>query len=191
MSNSSIFLYSDGTTSTITSSSPTLSFLPPIDNSTRQLVAVNIASNVTSIIPNYFQNRRELTSVIIPDSVTSIGPNCFFNCTKLNNVKLPNNSNFTTLEFNFFYNCINLEGIVIPNSVRTIQSGCFFNCRLNVIRFDNAATLTSVSTSDFQFNLIKEIRYNSKVESLSTAHVTLQNSIFNNINPRPTYIYPS
>jgi hypothetical protein len=108
----------------------------------------------------------------------------------LKSVRLPNNSNFNTLRTNVFYNCTSLEGIIIPNTVRTIQPGCFFNCRLNSITFNNATTLTSISaTNTAQNNLTMVVSYNSKVESLSTAHKTLQREVFDKMSPKPGYRY--
>ena len=56
----------------------------------KNVVALEIGSDVTSIGESAFWYCNKLTRVMIPDSVTSIGNWAFYNCSELISITIPN-----------------------------------------------------------------------------------------------------
>ena len=147
---------SDGTTITITNSSPkatgdliipsTINGLPVISIALKAfsacsgLTSVTIPNSVTSIGNNAFEWCTGLTSVTLPDSLTSIGSAAFYSCTGLTSVIIPNK--IASIAASSFDGCTGLKSVTIPSSVTSIGSSAFQECNgLNSVYFlGNAPT---------------------------------------------------
>lgn len=110
-------------TGTISSSgsAPTTQ-IPDVKN----VIALEIGSDVTSIGGYAFSGCRGLTSVTIPDSVTSIGNWAFQNCDGLTSVTIPDS--VTSISSGVFYYTNNMQTITFENRTKSqVQAIQYYN----------------------------------------------------------------
>jgi len=127
---STVFTYSDNTTST--SSNTTLSSSSYTIPSGQTLVSVAIGTAVTSIASGCFQNRSSITSVTFNSgsTCTTIGSNAFRGCSGLTTITFP--SSLTTINDTAFYQS-GLTTLTIPSNITTLGNDCFSNMAITSV----------------------------------------------------------
>lgn len=90
-----------------------------------KLKSIEIPSGVTIIGGGSFEKCRSLESVIIPNTVTDINYDAFHDCSNLSSVTIEKNSQLTNIGIYAFGGCENLESIEIPSSVVSIGANAF------------------------------------------------------------------
>jgi hypothetical protein len=99
-----------------------------ITNATTDLsiVAVRLASSVTTLAESAFYNAFSLTSIAIPSSVTSFGERTFFSCNFLKHVTIP--IGVTSIPENAFRECYRIVSVAVPSGVTSFAGSAFFYC---------------------------------------------------------------
>ena len=127
----------------------------------KDLISIDIPSNIKSIGDRAFFDCSVLTSVAIPDSVMRIGSYAFGNCRGLTSVTI--GKGVTRIRDHAFYYCRGLESITIPDSVTSIGDFAFEGCK----------RLTSITIG----NNVKSIGWNAFVYCSGLTSVTIGNGV--------------
>ena len=103
-----------------------ISTIPWIFRSFKNLTCVTISNGVKSIDGGAFSGCTALTAVAIPGSVTSIGADAFSGCSNLISITIP--SGLRSIENSAFQGCSALTSVTIPNGVKSIGNSAFQGC---------------------------------------------------------------
>ncbi len=96
----------------------------------KNIVSINLPSNLKHLGAGAFYNCSQLKEVNIPDSITEIRSNTFNGCTNLEDIIF---NNVTTIGANAFYNCKKLMNIFLDDNVKIVGNYCFDgDNRLNI-----------------------------------------------------------
>lgn len=142
MNNTTIFTYSDNSTSTTTNSVISSADI----SSQKTLVKVEIGSNVTAIANYTFVGKYNLNTVIFNTNIiTYIGISAFNGCIGLQNIILP--ESITYIADWAFLKCRSLPSINIPAAVTQIGTAAFGECD-NLINISASSNNSNYSSID-------------------------------------------
>ena len=103
----------------------------------KNVVALEIGTDVISIENSAFYDCYSLMSIMIPAGMMSIGSYVFADCSGLTSVTIPDS--VTSIGERAFLGCSGLTSVTIPDSVTSIGSGAFDSC-------DKLTSVTIVAT---------------------------------------------
>ena len=98
-----------------------------IANVDKDIVSLEIPTDVTVIAVGAMDGCTRLESVVLPDGLSTIYKQAFRNCSSLTSVDIP--SEVTAIPDEAFYGCSALESITIPASVTAVGQKAFYGCR--------------------------------------------------------------
>jgi len=107
------------------------------------LTSVHALDEIRVIGKEAFMGCEKLTSVILPKGVQSIGARAFFGCKALNTFSVPN---ITIIEAETFSNCVNLNSISLPETITKIGQQAFQGCS-SLTEFIIPNSVTSVESA--------------------------------------------
>ena len=170
--------------------------LPTTLSSMGDLVFVGCSSLETVSLPNgityiprlTFRKCESLKTITIPETVTEIGYWAFLECTQLTSVILP--SGLTKIASHAFGDCRSLSNINLPNTLVQIGESAFCACTsLKEIQIPHK--LSVIEPWTFCEAGLESIFIPNNIEKIgNTAFCThtLKNVIFQNTNPKLTYL---
>ena len=134
---STIFYYSNGTTTT--SSSVTITSASYSIPSGHSLIGVDIGSIVTTIGSSCFLNRTTLVNVsfLATSTCVTIQTDAFRGCTGLTSIIFP--ASLRTIQNTAFYQS-GLTTVNIPSTITTLGNDCFGNMKITTITIPNTVT---------------------------------------------------
>lgn len=159
----------------------------------KNIVTLNVGSNLSGISDYAFMNCQNLQSVTLGNGLKVLGNHAFENCINMKQINLASTSNLEVIGDHAFYNCQGLTSFSLPTGVTQIGDYAFAGCTA-MTTFNMAGTELSPNISltqlgenvfnncssleylEFQERYPESIKASMFIGCSSLKHITLPNT---------------